>query len=297
MSASAAQKKYARLNLILGLMLLIAGLVGFSIGWRQANTEFLLSLTFHGVADSPRTPFEISYDEIKRILRQLRKYGFEALPPEDLKAWWEGSKGGGRKFLITFDDGLVSSGEAMKKLWQEEKIKSAIFLITDQVGSAAYLDWPAIAGLAEMGATIGLHGKRHEEVPKLMASGVNLGDELLVAAGQIARATGRMPTLYAYPFGVSNEEAGRAVASLGFSFAFTVDPKSITRRDSPMFLPRLMYLKGIEKTGEISMEDFLPPREIRDSGLTLTLAFLVMIWSFGLLFRFSSSSRLMAKAG
>lgn len=277
--------RFAVLNLLLGLGLLVAALAGFAFGFQKANAEILLVLNYHGVVDQPIRPWEIKYEELKRHLAGLRQYGFEPLSPKDFPDWWNGKRPGGRKFLLTFDDGLKSSGDAIRKLKLENNIDSILFLVTDFIGKPDYLSEGELSGLASQGTFLALHGKRHEEIPPLIDKGENLSAELAGAKEKIENISGQKVAWMAYPFGVFNEKTRQAVASAGISFAFTIESKTVARSDNPRLLPRVMYLRGIEKTGEVSLEDFIPPQEIRTSSLTLTLSMLLFIWALGILYR------------
>jgi len=278
-------KKFFILNFLSGIFLLLAGIVSFSIGWRQANSEILLVFTFHGVTEQPTMPWELRYSELQSYIHRLKKFGFESLPPRQFESWLRGSLSGGRKFLITFDDGLLSSVEAIKRLKNEENVDSLLFIPTDLIGKPYYCKQEDISAVASFGTLIGCHGKRHEELPSLLASGVNLIDELAAAKKSLENLAGEKVEFFAYPFGKFDPASRDAVASSGFKFAFTVDSGEVSRCGDPLLIPRLMFLRGVEQFGEKPIGDWIPPERIRNSGLTLILAFLVTIWGLGCLFR------------
>ncbi|MFZ2959486.1 MAG: polysaccharide deacetylase family protein [Candidatus Ozemobacteraceae bacterium] len=265
------------IHLLLGVFLVAGGILGIVTGWTASQSEILLVTAFHGITDSPTRPWEIESAALDRILDNFHRHSYESLPPERFSDWRSGNLRGGRRFLMTFDDGLSSSGECMRRLKKERGIESVLFVVTDLLGKPGYLSRNDLISLASEGATIGLHGKRHEEVPALIASGVDISVELTEARKDLELLLGKPVTWYAYPFGVYNASAALAVASAGFSQAFTIDGSQIKREANPMTLPRLMYLRGAEKAGEPVLDDWFPPPVARTGGMTIILGFFILL--------------------
>ncbi|MBF0501409.1 MAG: polysaccharide deacetylase family protein [Candidatus Riflebacteria bacterium] len=274
------QAAFIRLLIIYGIMggfLLIAGIFGIACGWSDAQAEILLVTAFHGVKEKPDMPWEIDREGLDRIIRNFRRHGFEALPPGKFDEWRSGLIHGGRRFIMTFDDGLKTSGEYIRLIKKEFGIDSALFIVTDFLGKPGYLSRDEVAALASEGTLIGLHGKRHVEVPLLIASGTDMVIELSEARKDLETLIGKPVTWYAYPFGEYNASASAAVASAGLAFAFTIEGHDLYRSDKTMALPRLMYLRGAEKSGEPFIEDWFPPPQARTGGLTMILGFFVCL--------------------
>lgn len=281
---------------ILGIALLIVGCIGFFHGWGQIQSETLLVLTFHGVMDNPGKPWEISFGELVEKIHGLKRYGFEALPPEDFQRWWGGELSGGRHFLVTFDDGLLTSGTAIKKLKTDEGIRPILFVVTDLMGKPGYLGADDLRELASgSGCAFGLHGKTHEEPPKVIKAGRDLAEELRSAKSVLEAIVGKTISMYAYPFGEFDPDSKDAVASAGITFGFTIESRAIDRGNDALLLPRLMYLRGVEAVGEPTISDWMPPREARLGGLTLTLAMFVFLLALRMFIRAAELSRQKSK--
>lgn len=278
--------------LVLGTALLIASLGGIYFGWAQVDTEILLVLTFHGVLDQPEKPWETRYEDLVGFIRGLKRYGFEALDPAEFPGWWQGVRRGGRRFLLTFDDGLNSSGAAMERLFHEEGVRSLLFVVTDLVGQPGYLSEENLQRLASTtGCRFGLHGKTHEEPPKVIQAGRDLAAELVFARSALERIGSQPIGIYAYPFGEFDEASRRAVASAGLQFGFTIESRAVRREDDALLLPRLMYLRGVEQVGEPTIVDWMPPQEARRGGLTMTLGFFVGLLALRMFVRASEVGR------
>ena len=282
---SPAQVQVARtrkaffLQILLGIALLAAAGMGFYNGWKKVKADVLVIPAFHGITENPMWGWEIKPPDFDRYLEGFKTHDYLPLAPDTFAEWRSGAMAAGRRFLMTFDDGLQSSGEAARRLKKEHGIDSILFIVTDFIGKPGYLSADEIRQLASTGLTIGLHGKRHLELPALIASGADLLHELRAAREELETLVGKPVRWFAYPFGVFSASATAAVASAGLSYGLTVDPGSVRREDPPLLMPRVMYLRGAEKAGEPVLEDWLPPIEAKNGGLMMTLGFFVVILS------------------
>ncbi len=283
---SKSLKKKAIFSIIVAIFLIAGGFFGFYLGWKQVKAPVLLALTFHGVTDSPTLPWEIRYQELDRIISQLKRHDFTALSPVEFEQRVKTRTSLGRNFLLTFDDGLKSSAEAIKKLYKERSISSAFFIITDEIGRENYVDIETIKDLQKnYDCKIGLHGKRHYEVTKIIAENGNLADELEQAKAYLANALNSPVNWYAYPFGDYNASAVAAIASTSLELCFTVDGFEIDPDADFKLLPRVMYLRGGAAAGAPDPLDWAPPKLARTGSLTITLACLVIFISLSWVIR------------
>lgn len=286
------RRRYALLNMMLWLLLLTGGLTGIFLGLQKARAEYLLVLTFHGVTEKPTTPWEITYSEIQSYVRGLKRYGFAPMKPTEFSSWWKAPTDRQRHFLVTFDDGLESSAGAIRRLKAEEGIDSVLFVIMDRIGKPDYLQEDALRALATGGTLLELHGMRHLELTTILNKGEDLLGELREAKTRLEAIAGYPVSWLAYPFGEHNEAVRQAVASAGFSWAFSIEQGLVQRTGNPFQVPRIMYLKGVERVGEQGMDDWVPPSDVRTSGLVLTLSLLFLIWSLRVFFRFNELRKL-----
>lgn len=283
---SRALRKKAIFSIIVANVLIIAGIFGFYLGWRQVKAPVLLALTFHGVTDTPTLPWEIRYQELENIISSLQRHDFKALTPIEFEQLIKTGHRADRSFIVTFDDGLKTSAEAIKKLYREKGISSAFFILTDELGKEAYVDREMLIDLqSNYNCKIGLHGKRHYEVTKILAEGADLAKELDQARAYLADAIGQPVNWYAYPFGEYNASATAVIASTSFDMAFTVDGFEIDGDADKNLLPRVMYLRGGNNAGAPDPLDWAPPQMARTGSLTITLACLVLFISLSWIFR------------
>jgi hypothetical protein len=173
-------KRKAVFSIVAALVLNIIGLGGFLIGYKQVKAPFLIVLNFHGVVEKPAYPWEITWSGLNKILNALEKHDFKPITPKNFEEKFnQRDFSSGRYYLVTFDDGLESSVTAIKKLYEQRGISSAFFIVTNLVGSKNYTDYPTLETLKnDFSCKIGLHGKRHYEVTKIIEEGQDLLKEL-----------------------------------------------------------------------------------------------------------------------
>ncbi|GAB4270028.1 MAG: hypothetical protein Kow0029_06510 [Candidatus Rifleibacteriota bacterium] len=279
-------KKRAFFSILTAIFLIIAGCIGFYLGWKQVKAPILLVLNFHGITDSPSAPWETNYSDLEHILNTMKRNDYEFLSPQAFESALKSRVHEGRKLLVTFDDGLKSSAEAIKKLYKEKGISCAFFIVNDFIGKENYVNKEDLVDLANnYNCKIGLHGQRHYEITKILNENVDLGQELEQAKEQLSAIISRPVTWYAYPFGDYNASATRVIASSSFEIAFTIDGYNIDPDVDFKLVPRIMYLRGGANAGAPDPLDWAPPKIARNGSLTITLACLVFFISLSWIFR------------
>lgn len=282
----AHMKKAIVYHALLALFLFAGAVVGFINGWNKAKAEILIAPTFHGVTDSPTRPWEITWNDLSGLISRLSGHGFTPLEPASFSAWLAGGINGGRRTLVTFDDGLESSADAIRRLRRDHGIGSVLFVTTELLGQPGYLSYEALSALAsETGCLIGLHGLRHLEPPKILQAGGDFLAEILKAKHELENRLGTEILWYAYPFGEYDTASRNIIASAGFTFGFTIDGDNIKRDADRLLLPRVMYLKGVEKAGGPAITDWTPPRDASTGSLHITLAIFIALMGLRSLLR------------
>ncbi len=276
-----------------------AGIFGFYLGWHQIKRPMLVPLAFHGVTDKPSYPWEITANDLDSMIRQFKRHDFAAVAPASLSSMLDNGFTG-RNMLITFDDGLSTSAEAIKQLYRDHGIRSVFFVITDLLGKPGYVDKNTLLELQNnFGCHIGLHGRRHYETSKIIAEGGDLTAEIEEARTDLSAMLHHYIDWYAYPYGDYNASAVAGIASTGIKFAFTIEGEEVKKDSNRMLLPRVMYLKGAQEAGEVSPADWLPPSSASTGSLTITLSllagFLGLNWTLKFLAFFRAWSKLRRK--
>jgi len=204
-------------------------------------------LTYHSI-DTSGSPISVHPDAFARHLDWLSSgrvqvtsiAGLLNLPPE------------ADAVAITFDDAFENFLEVAPAL-AARRLAATVFVVSDRAGATnaweqppapgipvmPLLGWPALVRLQEQGIVIGAHGRTHRALTGLDQTAVE--DEVRGSADAIARATGRRPDVFAYPYGRFDEAVARAVAA-DFRYACTTEFRTIEASSRRERLPRLdMY--------------------------------------------------------
>lgn len=83
------------------------------------------------------------------------------------------------------------------------------------------LGWDALRSLAREGVTLGAHTQTHPIMNSITPD--DLHKETTGSREDLLRETGSVPEIFAYPSGIYNQDAVKAVEQAGFALAFTTE--------------------------------------------------------------------------
>ena len=130
---------------------------------------------------------------------------------------------------ITFDDGYASVLDAALPVLRRHGFGATVFVITDRLGGCSDwddgTDWPLLsaAGISELasaGIEIGSHGASHVRLAGLAPG--QLARQVSQSRADLAALLGGEVAGFAYPYGVMDAAARRAVHDAGYSYACAV---------------------------------------------------------------------------
>lgn len=169
-------------------------------------------------------------EALRDQLARLRRAGRHAIGPEEFlaglrrRSWPRGS------FLVTIDDGYVSTLELAAPVLAAAGVPAVLFVPPAKVGGTSdwmplmadepLLDAASLRELPAYGIEIGCHGFDHRDLRGL--SPAELREQTVDAATALADVTGQRPRTYAYPGGWYDGPAADAVAAAGFDAAFAI---------------------------------------------------------------------------
>lgn len=160
----------------------------------------------------------------------LLSQGFKPLPPDGFVHGLRSGRRPRRSFLVTIDDGYVSTLDVAAPLLASLGVPAILFALPGRLGGRSgwatgmtdepLLDAGGLRALADFGVTVSCHGWDHRRMVDLDA--VELRRQTSQARTDLADVTGILPSLFAYPFGEHDEAARQAVSTAGFEAAFAV---------------------------------------------------------------------------
>lgn len=210
-------------------------------------------LTYHSIDDSGSV-ISVTAERFAEHVRFLASSGVRVLSVEDLLSHDDGSPA----VAITFDDAFTNFATAAWPLLRDRGFPVTVFVPTGHVGATnrwsaipggdmpelPVMNWDALARLSEEGVELGAHTRTHADLRHLDPAAVR--DEVAGSFDDIARATGRRPTGFAYPYGYFNEAVVReterwsrwACTTLLGPLGSTVEAHRLPRLDAYFFRGR-----------------------------------------------------------
>ena len=187
---------------------------------------------------------------------------FPVLPMRDALSYSDA--GTATSVLITFDDGYRDNADVAAPILEEFGHRAVFFVSTAFIdgdrrivesfrnySGLPNMTWDQVAGLAERGHEIGLHGHCHSNYALLSLAEA---EEDLERSMQLVRSrTGYVPVSFAYPFGQPHhrrDDLAPAFGRLGIDYAFTTAHERArvsalcARKELRLAIPRLRVDPG-----------------------------------------------------
>jgi len=198
-------------------------------GGAGASTEgdsqaSVVILDYHTFLGKKGDNLDFSPADFAAQLDAMAALGYRFVSLEDAI---EGRISGRANIAITIDDGNHSIYKACREVLLPRGIKPTLFIYPAIVLShQPFALSPAqVEELSRDGCIIGAHGYHH--IPLSDKSRRNnpkdYWSEITMPAQALARITGFIPVLYAYPYGEASARAEKDLAAADYEWAFTAD--------------------------------------------------------------------------
>ena len=203
-------------------------------------------LMYHGVEEVPEDPYNLSVTPA-RFSEQMTWLAAHGLRGVSMETLVTAMRAGCERGLvgITFDDGYVNVLENAVPELLRHGFTATMFAVSDLLGGTNEWDkepeWPLMSAhqikeIAAAGMEVGSHGATHVQL-------AGLGEDLLRT--EVSESRERLSELlgysirgFAYPYGIMDAHARRAVRDAGYDYACAVET---TMADlGIMALPRIM---------------------------------------------------------
>ena len=137
--------------------------------------------------------------------------------------------------------------------FKEKGFPVTLFVSTSTIvkGNKNYLNWDEIRQLKAEGVTIGAHSHTHSHLADFNQE--ELENEIEMSNRIFLKELGEIPTLFAYPYGETNEKIIRLLENYKFKVAFGQHSGVINETSNLYYLPRFSLN---EKYGEIERVKF-----------------------------------------
>lgn len=203
-----------------------------------------------GVRTAAQDPENLFVPEpsLREQLQTLLRGGATPLTLDGWLAALDGRPAPRRSFLVTIDDGYVSTLELAAPVLASLGVPAVLFVPPARLGgTSAWMpqmpDEPLLAGdrlreLPAHGIEVGVHGWDHALMRDM--DDVALQRNTVQAGEAVADLVGTRPRSFAYPGGVHDTAAVTAVREAGYATAFSVSGNGVDGgRDARWAVPRV----------------------------------------------------------
>lgn len=212
------------------------------------SNSLITVISYHSVCDDDWR-FSIDTKVVKKQIKYLLgKYNLITL--NHLHGYLNGEVKITRpSVVLTFDDGYKDV-LSLKNLFEKEKVKPALFLLSDS-GKANYkelntrrefLSKVDIKSLIKSGWEIGSHSSTHANLANI--SSKHLQYEVIESKKKLEKDLGIPIRYFAYPRGKYTEDVLNHVKKAGYDLALTMDDSVISENTNPFKIPRV----GVDRT-------------------------------------------------
>jgi peptidoglycan/xylan/chitin deacetylase (PgdA/CDA1 family) len=212
-------------------------------------------LLYHRVGPrdgSPMDRYTVSAARFAAQMAQLADRGWRVVPLEaalDPAA----ARRGARVAAITFDDGFASNREHAWPVLARHGFPSTTFVVSGELGGTNSWDgmdmprYPLLRAADVAGADPALlafqsHGASHASLPEV--GDRELEGELRGSRARLGEVTGRLPALFAYPFGSHSARVREAVRAAGYRGACSCRGGRNNAGTDPYLLRRVEILEA-----------------------------------------------------
>ena len=205
-----------------GLLCLVSGLAAAVATAAPAiAASSAVIIMYHRFGEDTLSSTNTRIEQFEAHIDELLGGGYSVLPvPDIIAALRTGATLPDRAVGITVDDAFAS---VYQEAWPRLKaagLPFTLFVSTNPIDSQAHgmMSWDQIRELADAGVTIGHHGAAHAH---MAAAGpaANVAD-IAKATRRFQAELGRVPELFAYPYGEFSRSLAESVSAAGFTAAF-----------------------------------------------------------------------------
>lgn len=207
---------------LIGLLIVGVLAVAAVYGAAPARAESAaVILMYHRFGEENLPSTNIRLEQFVAHIEELTAGGYTVLPvPDIIAALRTGTSLPDRSIGITIDDAFTSVYRQAWPRLREAGFPFTVFVSTNPIDAGVHgmMTWDEIRELANAGVTIGHHGASHAHMAE--ADSTANGADIEKASARFRDELGRVPELFAYPYGELSRALAEQVAASGFTAAF-----------------------------------------------------------------------------
>jgi len=212
--------------------------ISFAPQLQAAERPHAVTLMYHrfGEADYPST--NVTLDQFDAHIVELTSGSYNVVPLSMLvDALVNNHALPDRTVAITIDDAYASVYHQAWPRLKKAGLPFTVFVSTDQPGRQRnYMSWDQIRELAADGVEIGHHGAAHAHMASI--SDERIAADLARSDAKFSEALGRIPNIFAYPYGEVSAALKDQVAKRDIIAAFGQHSGVVVAGNDRYYLPR-----------------------------------------------------------
>jgi poly-beta-1,6-N-acetyl-D-glucosamine N-deacetylase len=216
------------------------------------NSAVIFMYHKFGISKYPST--SVTIDQINAHIKEFSKQKYSIEPIEFIiDTIINDGNLLGNTIGISIDDADKSFYEIGWPKFKENKIPVTLFVNTSTIheNNKNYLNWDQIRELRDEGVSIGAHSHSHYHMSDLSID--EIINEIEISNNIFLKELGSVPSLFAYPYGETNEEIIKLLKKYKFKVAFGQHSGVINETSNLYYLPRFSLN---ERYGEIDRVKF-----------------------------------------
>lgn len=240
-----------------------------TIGITQEGVQAIPILCYHRFGKG-HTKLAVSEEKFKQQMQYLKDNNFNVIPLRDLYAFLENKSPLPKKtVIITIDDGYKSTYEIAFPILKAFNFPATLFLYTDFTGARDAVSWKQAKKMLASGLIdIQSHSKTHPNMSLKKDNETNtmykkrINTEIETPEKEIERRLKYKTSIFAYPYGDTNESIINILEKNNYTLGVTVQPGSNTAFSPPYMLKRTMIF------GDHDIKDFSNSLVVLDKNFT-----------------------------
>lgn len=203
------------------LMLLSCMCSSIAFAQKGADEKVVPTFVYHRFGDDRFPSTNISNTNFELHLKHLKDQGYESLTFSQSIDYLKSRQKRRKVVCITIDDGYKSFLQNGLPLLQQYGFTATLFINTETVGYAQYLDWEELKTVMNAGIEIGNHSDSHAYFLNDIKDSARtvFGADLIKSQSLIESNLGITPTVFAYPYGEFDEQMKAVISGMGFKGA------------------------------------------------------------------------------
>lgn len=181
------------------------------------------------------TRYIVSASAFENQMRRLKELGYQGVSVSESLAL-----SGGKKVVITFDDGCATDLEAAAPVLRELNFSATFYVTAGFLGRRGFMTAAQLRELCGQGFEVGCHSMTHPYLPELDPAG--LDREIVESKSSLEQIIGKMVDHFSCPGGRYDDRVVEVVKRAGYRTLATSRPQLNSKSTNPYALGRLAVL-------------------------------------------------------